>query len=71
MIEQAKFDAGLEKSSSPKGMFNGKSKTSRIMDFRPSQGLTSGLKRIGGRGKAVSRLGNFARKGKVMIEHKY
>jgi len=61
---------------------NGPSKTldfktgsgSRVMDFRPSQGLASGLKRIGGR-SGTSRLGKMptpeGKHGKLRISHKY
>lgn len=48
-----------------------------IMDFRPSQGLASGLKRIGGRG-GTTRLGKTerktigkARRGEPIVLHKY
>lgn len=48
---------------------------SRVMDFRPSQGLAAGLKRIGGRG-GVSRLGKSpisteSKHGRLRISHKY
>ena len=48
---------------------------SRVMDFRPSQGLAAGLKRVGGRG-GTARLGKSPvstenRHGKLRISHKY
>lgn len=43
----------------------------RIMDFRPSAGLTAGLKRVGGRNESVSRLANFAKHGRPVISHRY
>lgn len=50
------------------------SKVGKVMDFRPSQGLASGLKRIGGR-NGISRLGRSpikaAQHGKIRISHKY
>lgn len=44
----------------------------KVMDFRPSQGLASGLKRIGGR-SGISRLGRSPIRtgGKALISHKY
>lgn len=41
-----------------------------IMDLRPSKSLATGLKRVGGRA-GTSRLGNFSRRGKPIMEHKY
>ncbi len=44
-----------------------------VMDFRPSKGLASGLKRIGGR-NGIARLGRSPiaqRHGKIRISHKY
>lgn len=46
---------------------------SRVMDFRPSQGLASGLKRIGGR-SGTSRLGRspiMQKHGQLKMSHKY
>jgi hypothetical protein len=79
-LAQLKSDAGLASSAhaaekqprSPKGAISAINiKSPRIMDFRPSQSLTSGLKRIGGRKSSVSRLGNFARRGRPVVEHKF
>ncbi|HXI51335.1 MAG TPA: hypothetical protein VNH84_07515 [Candidatus Saccharimonadales bacterium] len=45
-----------------------------VMDFRPSQGLASGLKRIGGR-NGISRLGRATadaqKHGRIRISHRY
>lgn len=46
-----------------------------VMDFRPSSGLASGLKRVGGR-NGISRLGKSpisteGKHGKLRISHKY
>lgn len=45
-------------------------KPAKILDLRPSKGLATGLKRIGGRG-GVTRLGQAGRRGKPIIMHKY
>jgi len=46
-------------------------KSPRIMDFRPSQGLATGMKRIGGRNSSVSRLGALIKRGRPINQHKY
>ena len=51
-----------------------KSPGKSVMDFRPSQGLASGLKRVGGR-NGIARLGKITsdaqKHGKIRISHKY
>jgi len=70
-LKEAREDAGLDFKSKPTAT------QPKIMDFRASQGLAQGLKRVGGRG-GVSRLGRTARenmgkarRGKPIILHKY
>ena len=71
----------MAKSPTDEGPFPGGGKSGginfkqpRVMDFRPSQGLASGLKRVGGR-NGISRLGRATadaqKHGKIRISHKY
>jgi len=71
-LSEAKADAGLDFKDKP----TSKSKPN-IMDLRPSQGLATGLKRIGGRG-GISRLGRTnrenigkAKHGRPIVSHRY
>lgn len=71
-LASAKADAGLD--------FKSKSKPTspaKIMDFRPSKGLATGLKRVGGR-NGITRLGREnrqnlgkAKHGRPIISHRY
>jgi hypothetical protein len=71
-LAEARADAGLD--------FKSKAKPSspvKIMDLRPSKGLATGLKRIGGR-SGISRLGRETREnigkakhGRPIISHRF
>lgn len=83
-LAEIKFDAGLSPSApraskAPTPASSARASSAArsainlkpgIMDLRPSKSLATGLKRVGGR-SGTSRLGNFSRRGKPIVEHKY